>query len=141
MSGLAEASLRRDREISGELRSGERRLQSFPGRLSAHRAGLPGPGHNGSPETAFPANSDRDSVSSDSALHTCIAATSQLNDAETVTWPVSITGREAYHRETLSIGDVSIVVYIHESLTPREALNLLVEHYKAWRVNRPGGRR
>jgi len=63
------------------------------------------------------------------------------NDAETVTWPVSITGREACQRETLSLGDVGAVVYIHESLTPREALNLLVGHYKAWCVNRPGGRR
>ena len=31
--------------------------------------------------------------------------------------------------------------YVHESLTPEQALNRLVEHYKAWAVNRPGGRR
>jgi hypothetical protein len=30
---------------------------------------------------------------------------------------------------------------VHESLTPTEALSRLVEHYKAWCVNRPGGRR
>jgi hypothetical protein len=61
---------------------------------------------------------------------------------ETVTWPVGVSGRrETYNRSTLSIGDVSIGVYIHESLTPERALNLLVEHYKAWCVNRPGGRR
>jgi hypothetical protein len=46
-----------------------------------------------------------------------------------------------YIRETLALGDVSITAYIHESLTPEQALNLLVEHYKAWCVNRPGGRR
>ena len=63
-------------------------------------------------------------------------------DAETVYLSVGVMGREAYHRETLSLGDVSsIVVFVHESLTPREVLNLLVEHYKAWCVNRPGGRR
>jgi len=33
---------------------------------------------------------------------------------------------------------VSVVVYIHESLTPEQALSLLVEHHKAWCVNRPG---
>jgi hypothetical protein len=63
------------------------------------------------------------------------------NDAETVTWPVGVTSREAYHRETLGLGYASVTVYIHESLTPTEALNLLVGHYKAWCVNRPGGRR
>jgi len=62
-------------------------------------------------------------------------------DAETVTWPVAITGRETYNRSTLTLGDTSIAVYIHESLTPEQALNLLVGHYKAWCVNRPGGRR
>ena len=42
---------------------------------------------------------------------------------------------------TLSLGGVPIVAYVHESLTPEQALNRLVEHYKAWAVNRPGGRR
>jgi len=36
---------------------------------------------------------------------------------------------------------LSFRIYIHESLTPEQALNRLVEHYKAWAVNMPGGRR
>jgi hypothetical protein len=56
--------------------------------------------------------------------------------------PVGISGgKETYIRETLSLGDVSITVYRHESMTREQALNLLVEYYRAWRVNRPDGRR
>jgi len=44
------------------------------------------------------------------------------NDVETVEWRVGVTGKETYHRETLSVWDVSTVVYIHDSLTPREVL-------------------
>jgi len=61
-------------------------------------------------------------------------------DAETIYLPVSVTGREAYTRSTLTLGDVSITVYLHESLTPEQALNRVVEHYKAWAANQPGGR-
>jgi hypothetical protein len=61
---------------------------------------------------------------------------------ETVTWPVGVSGRrETYIRETLSAGDVSTVVYRHESLTSEQVLDLLIDFYKAWCVNRPGGRR
>jgi hypothetical protein len=63
------------------------------------------------------------------------------DDTETVQLPIAITGKETYTRATLSLGDVSITVYIHESLTLAQALDLLVKHYKAWAVNRPGGRR
>ncbi len=63
------------------------------------------------------------------------------DDAESLQWPVGIAGRETYHRVTLSLDDVSTSVFVHESLTPEQALNLLVEHYKAWVINRPGGRR
>ena len=42
---------------------------------------------------------------------------------------------------TLSVGDVSTTIYLHKSLTPEQALKRLVESYKAWCVNRPGGRR
>jgi hypothetical protein len=62
-------------------------------------------------------------------------------DAETVTWPVGVTGRETYNQLTLSLGDASITIYVHESLAPELALARLVEHYEAWAVNRPGGRR
>jgi len=51
------------------------------------------------------------------------------------------TDKETYTRSTLSVGDASIVVYIHESLTPEEVINRLVGHYKAWCVNMPSGRR
>jgi len=60
--------------------------------------------------------------------------------AESVQLPAGVTGRETYNRSTLSVGDVSITIYIHESLTPEQALNRLVEHYKACCVNMPGGR-
>jgi len=36
---------------------------------------------------------------------------------------------------------MSATIYLHSSLTPEQVLNRLVEHYKAWYVNRPGGRR
>lgn len=60
---------------------------------------------------------------------------------ERLQMPSGITSRETYTRLALSFGDVSTMVYVHESLTPEQALNLLVEHYRAWAVNRPGGRR
>ena len=62
-------------------------------------------------------------------------------DAETIQWPLAVTGREIYIRETLALGDVSTTVYVHESMTPEEVLSRLVEHYRAWYVNQPGGRR
>ena len=61
--------------------------------------------------------------------------------AESVQWQLGVTDKETYNRSTLSVGDVSITIYIHESLTPQQALNKLVEHYCAWCVNMPGGRR
>jgi hypothetical protein len=63
------------------------------------------------------------------------------DDAESLQWQLGLTGNETYNRSTLSVGDVSITVYIHESMTPEQALNKLVESYKAWAVNMPGGRR
>jgi len=54
---------------------------------------------------------------------------------------VGVAGRETYNRLTLSLGDASITVYVHESLAPEQALDLLVEHYRAWCFSRPGGRR
>ena len=63
------------------------------------------------------------------------------DDAETAQCPTVVTGQETYTRSTLSLGDASIVVYVHESLTREQALDRLVAHYKAWAVNRPGGRR
>lgn len=54
--------------------------------------------------------------------------------------PVGVTDKETYNRFTLTLGDESIVVYVHESLTTAQALKRLVESYKAWTVNQPGGR-
>jgi hypothetical protein len=62
-------------------------------------------------------------------------------DAESLQWQLGLTGKETYNRPTLAVGDVSVTIYIHESLTPEQALNRLIEHYKAWAVNMPGGRR
>jgi len=63
------------------------------------------------------------------------------DDAETAQCPVGVKGQESYTRSTLSLGGVSIVVYVHESLTVEQAVDRLVAHYKAWAVKRPGGRR
>jgi len=61
------------------------------------------------------------------------------DDADFVQWPLGVTGSEVYARESLSFGDAFIDIFRHESLTPEQALSLLVEHYKEWCVNRPGG--
>jgi len=58
-----------------------------------------------------------------------------------IEWPRAITNKETYHRSTLTLGNVSITIYFHESLTDAQAIDALVKSYKAWAVNRPGGRR
>jgi hypothetical protein len=63
------------------------------------------------------------------------------DDAESIQIPVDITGLETYIRSTLGVGDKSIAFFRHESLAPERVLERLVNHYKAWCVNRPGGRR
>ena len=63
------------------------------------------------------------------------------DDAESMQWQLGLTDKETYTRSTLTIGDVSVTVYIHESLTPEQTLKRLVESYQAWAVNQPGGRR
>ena len=50
-------------------------------------------------------------------------------------------GFDLYIRDSLIVSDVSITFYRHESLTSEEVLNRLIEYYKAWCVNMPGGRR
>ena len=61
------------------------------------------------------------------------------DDIESVKLPPGATGSKVYTCSTLSAGDMSIVVYIHQSLTPEQVLSRLVEYYKARAVNRPGG--
>jgi hypothetical protein len=63
------------------------------------------------------------------------------DDSESVELPVGVTGRETFTRSTLSLGDAFITVYIHECVVPMRILDRLVEYYKTWAVNRPGGRR
>jgi hypothetical protein len=55
--------------------------------------------------------------------------------------PVGTTGKQNYIRATVTVDDVSIVVYRHESLTSEQVLDLLGDFYKAWCVDWPGGRR
>jgi hypothetical protein len=62
-------------------------------------------------------------------------------DVDTIQLPAGATEKETYVCETLSVGNASIYIYRHESLTPEQVLNLLIASYKAWRMNRPGGRR
>jgi hypothetical protein len=61
--------------------------------------------------------------------------------ADSMQLPSGVTDKETYTRETLSVGGAAITIYRHERLTPERVLNRLVEHYKAWAVNQPGGRR
>ena len=60
--------------------------------------------------------------------------------ADSVQVPLDVTDKETYNRLTLSLGDASTVVYVHESLTPAQALNELILSHKSWCKNRPGSR-
>jgi hypothetical protein len=51
------------------------------------------------------------------------------DDAESTQTPAGRTEDETYFRETLSVGDASITIYRHESLTPEQALGRLITHY------------
>jgi len=62
------------------------------------------------------------------------------DDAEFVQWPVGDTDSDVYARETLSVGNAYTTIFRYESLTPEQVVVRLVHHYKAWCVNRPGGR-
>jgi hypothetical protein len=62
-------------------------------------------------------------------------------DLESVEMAVHITDKEIYVRDTLVVGNVSIAIYRHESLTSAQVLNLFVKHYQAWCAHRPGGSR
>ena len=63
------------------------------------------------------------------------------DDIDSVKLPPGVIGSRVYIRDKLGVGDAAITIYRHESLAPEQVLNRLVEHYKAWCVNRPGGRR
>jgi hypothetical protein len=57
------------------------------------------------------------------------------DEPETVQLPAGATEKETYVRETLSVGDASVYIYRHESLTSKQVLYLLIESYKAWCMN------
>jgi hypothetical protein len=63
------------------------------------------------------------------------------DDADFVQWPVDAKSFEVYARESLSVGDAFIDIFRHQSLTLEQVLERLVDNYKAWAVNRTGGRR
>ena len=60
--------------------------------------------------------------------HDCLSCP-VADDADFVQCPDGVTGSEVYARESLSIGDAFIDIFRHESLTPEQVLNRLVEHY------------
>ena len=62
------------------------------------------------------------------------------DDADFAQWPVGVTDKGQYNRSTLSVGDAVVTIYIHESLTQQQALNVVVGYYKAWAIHHPSGR-
>jgi len=64
-----------------------------------------------------------------------------IHDVDAIQLPQDATGKDSYVGEILSVGDASITIYRHESLTSERVLDLLVAHYKARCVNRTVGRR
>jgi len=63
------------------------------------------------------------------------------DDTDVVQLHKGVTDKDNYLREMLSVGDAFITIYRHESLTPEQTLNRMVEYYKAWVIHRPNGRR
>jgi hypothetical protein len=63
------------------------------------------------------------------------------DDQDVIQLPKGVTGKDNYLRETLSVGDASITIYRHDSLTPEEVLDRVVTYYQAWCVFRHDGRR
>ena len=59
---------------------------------------------------------------------------------DTIQLPAGVTSLETYIRDSLSVDGVSVVIYRHEGVTPQQVLERFITHYKAWCVNRPGGR-
>ena len=63
------------------------------------------------------------------------------DNMDAIELPAGVTSSEGYIRNSLSFGRAFVAVYRHESLTSKQVLDRLVEYYKAWCVNMPGGRR
>jgi len=63
------------------------------------------------------------------------------DDTDIVQLPKGVTDKDNYLRETLSVGDASITIYRHESLTSEQVLARIVVHYEAWGVHQSRRRR
>jgi hypothetical protein len=62
------------------------------------------------------------------------------DNMDAIELPAGVTSSEGYIRNFLSFGRASVAVYRHESLTSKQVIERLVEHYRAWSANRPGSR-
>jgi hypothetical protein len=62
------------------------------------------------------------------------------DNMDAIELPAGVTSSEGYIRNSLSVGRASVAVYRHESLTSKQVLDRLVEHYRPWSANRPGSR-
>jgi len=61
------------------------------------------------------------------------------DEPESIQLQVGVTDREAYLRETLTVADMFVTIYRHQNTPPKQVLTKLIDHYRAWAVNRPGG--
>jgi hypothetical protein len=51
--------------------------------------------------------------------------------------PVGLTESELYIRDILGVGNTTIAIFRHETLTPEQTLDRMVVYYSAWVANRP----
>jgi len=63
------------------------------------------------------------------------------DDTDVVQLPKDVTDKDKYLRETLSVGDASITIYRHDSLTSEQVLARIVVYYEAWAVHQSRRRR
>jgi len=57
------------------------------------------------------------------------------DDIDVVQLHKGVTDKDNYLRENLSVGDASITIYRHDSLTSEQVLARIVVHYEAWAVH------
>ena len=63
------------------------------------------------------------------------------DDTDVVQLHKGVTDKDNYLRENLSVGDASITIYRHDSLTSEQVLARIVVHYEAWAVHQSRRRR
>jgi hypothetical protein len=61
-------------------------------------------------------------------------------EQESIHLPIGFGEKENYVRDAITVGDASIAIFRHESLTSEQALKKVMKYYKAWAANQPGGR-